>query len=108
MENHGLNEFLVKWDPLPQQYVNGRLLGYNVYYKISSYYYYYLESIVNTSNPDISQVLLPNIQTGARYQISVAALTSKGHGPKSPYLYITKSKYPFKGFRLKQYSKENI
>ncbi|KAL9953497.1 hypothetical protein ACROYT_G040920 [Oculina patagonica] len=60
VENHGLNEFLVEWDPLPLLYANGHLLGYN------------------------------GIEIGRRYQISVAAFTSKGQGPRSTYFYITK------------------
>ena len=92
--NHGLNEFLVQWDPVPLQYVNGRLLGYRVYYK-DTQYYYLLEKSVNTSNPDESHVILTGIQTGQRYQISVAAFTSKGQGPRSSYLYMTKGKCPY-------------
>ena len=92
VENHGLNELLVKWDPIPQQYVNGRLQGYKVFYK-NTRYYYNPEIIVNTSNSDITQVILPNIQTGERYQISVAGFTPRGQGPRSSYLYITKGEY---------------
>lgn len=94
VSNHGLNEFLVQWDPVPIQYVNGRLLGYTVYYK-DTQYYYSLEKAVNTSDPDEPHVILTGIQTGQSYQISVAAFTSKGHGPRSSYLYITKGKCPY-------------
>lgn len=91
MTNHGLNEFLVRWDPVPVSYVNGRLLGYKVYYK-DTQYYYSLERAVNTSSPDELHVVLTGIQTGQRYQISVSAFTSKGQGPRSSYLYISKGK----------------
>ena len=99
MTNHGLNEFLVHWDPVPVRYINGRLLGYRVYYK-DALYYYSLEKAVNTSNPDKSRVILTGIQTGQRYQISVAAFTSKGLGPRSSYLYIAKGKCSYKFLRL--------
>lgn len=92
MANHGLNEFLVEWDPLPLQYINGRLLGYSVYYK-DARYYYYLEKTVNTSSPDDSHVILAGIETGKRYQISVTAFTIRGNGPRSPNFYITKGEY---------------
>ena len=88
--NHGLNEFLVQWDPVPVRSINGRLLGYRVHFKDTQYYY--SQKAVNTSNPDESHVILAGIQTGKRYQISVAAFTSKGQGPRSSYIYITKGK----------------
>ena len=89
--NHGLNEFLVQWDPVPVRYINGRLLGYRVYFK-DTQNYYSQEKDVSTNNPGESHVILAGIQTGKRYQISVAAFTSKGQGPRSSYLYITKGK----------------
>ena len=94
VENHGLDEFLVQWDPVPQEYINGRLLGYKVYYRITGYYY--TERVVNTNNSDVTQVILPNIQIGQRYQISAAAFTSRGQGPRSSYIYSTKGVYTFK------------
>lgn len=89
--SHGFNELLVEWDPLPHQYANGRLLGYKVYYKDTDYYYW-SEKSVNTSNADESQVVLGGVQTGRRYKIAVIAFTSKGEGPRSPDLYVTKGK----------------
>ncbi|XP_073248869.1 uncharacterized protein [Porites lutea] len=88
VENHGLNEFLVRWDPLAIQYANGRLLGYNVYYK--SIQYYYSDSVVRVNNTDIPRAILPNVRTGERYQISVAAFTVVGTGPRSSLVYETK------------------
>ena len=90
--NQGLNELLVEWDPLPHLYANGRLLGYKVYYKDVSNYYS-REIAVNTSNPDESHVILVSVQTGHRYKISAVAFTSKGEGPRSPDLYVTKGKW---------------
>ena len=94
VENHGLNEFLVRWDPLPIQYANGRVLGYNVYYK-SLQYYYYSDTIVRVNNTDIPRVILPDVRIGERYQISVAAFTAAGTGPRSSLVYETKGKYIF-------------
>ena len=92
VENYGLNELLVKWDPIPPQYANGRLLGYKVYYKRVYYYFYYPERIVIVNNTNTPSAILPNIQIGKRYQISVAACTSAGLGPRSSLIYITKGK----------------
>ena len=92
--NHGLNELLVEWDPLPPQYANGIILGYSIFYK-DTQYYYSLEKTVNTSKPEDSHVILAGIQIDIRYRISVAAFTSKGQGPRSPYLYVTKGRCSF-------------
>ncbi|KAM7428099.1 hypothetical protein ABFA07_020874 [Porites harrisoni] len=87
--SQGLNELLVSWYPVPSQYANGRILGYNVYYKRTQYYYY-SDTIVRVNNTNLAQAILPNIQTGERYQISVAAFTSVGTGPRSSFVYVTK------------------
>jgi len=78
----------VQWNPLPQQYANGRLLGYRVYF-IEYPYYSYLEEIVNTSSADVHMVILRDLKAAQRYRIRVAAFTSKGMGPLSYYWYIT-------------------
>lgn len=62
-----------------------------MYYKDADYYYS-AETSVNTSNADESQVALGGVQPGRRYKISVVAFTSKGEGPRSPDLYVTKGK----------------
>ena len=93
VRNRGLHKLLVEWDPLPQQYTNGLLLGYRVYYK-DTVHLYASNRTVNTSSPHISHVVLDNIRTDQRYQISVAGFTSKGPGPKSPAVYITNGVYP--------------
>lgn len=98
VEDQGLNKFEVTWDPVPREYINGRLLGYKVLYKRTSNYYW--ERIVDTGNPDITRVVLPNMQTGERYQMSVTAYTSRGQGPRSSYIYITKGVYAPKRSRF--------
>ena len=78
----------VQWDPLPQQYANGRLLGYRVYFNEYPYYSY-LAKAVNTSSANVYMVILRDLKAAQRYRIRVAAFTSKGVGPLSYYLYIT-------------------
>ena len=78
----------VQWDPLPQQYANGRILGYRIYYyEYSSY----LQKTVNTSIPDVNMVTLIGLMSGQRYYITVAALLQKVpvHGrTKFPLLQV--------------------
>ena len=87
-----MNEFLVKWDPLPIQDPNGRILGYNVYYKSVSYYHS-SEKIARINDTNMPRAILPNIPTGDIYQISVAAFTSVGTGLRSYHVYKRKGKY---------------
>lgn len=87
-----MNEFLVIWDPLPFQYANGRILGYNVYYKSLTHYYSSSEKIARI-NENMPRAILPNIPTGDNYKISVAAFSSVGTGPRSYHVYKRKGKY---------------
>ncbi|CAH3116621.1 unnamed protein product [Porites lobata] len=91
VENYGLNEFLVKWNPLPIQEANGRILGYNVYYKtFKQLYYSFPDNISRINNTNMPRVILQNIRTGVTYIISVAAFTSVGTGPRSYPVYKEK------------------
>ena len=78
----------VQWDPLPLQFANGRLLGYTVYF-----YEYYkshgLKKTVSTSSPFVNMVILRGLKAATRYQIAVAAFTSKGAGTQSYWQSIT-------------------
>ena len=60
-------EIKVQWDPLPQEYVNGRLLGYRIYYYEHSSY---LTKTVNTSSPDVNMVTLRGLLSVQRYTCS--------------------------------------
>ena len=73
-----------QWNPLSQQYANGRLLGYRVYYMeyTDRYYPYYAKS-VNTSSANVTMVILRDLRQLTAYRIAVAAVTLKGEGPSS-------------------------
>ena len=82
-------EVKVQWNPLSQQYVHGRLLGYRVYYReYTSRYYYYLHfgKSVNTSSANVTMVILRDLKEATPYEIAVAAFTSKGEGPHSNWM----------------------
>ena len=78
----------VQWDPLPQQYANGRLLGYSIYIYEDDYYVNYIKT-VNSNSSGVHMVIVKGLKAAQRYRISVAAFTSKGVGPQSYYGYIT-------------------
>lgn len=80
-------EITVHWNPLPKQYVNGRLSGYYVDYMFplslpDSIYPQYNKSSV-TVNPNNTWVTLTGLKPQQLYYIQVAAFTSKGRGPSS-------------------------
>ena len=87
LSNEQFDEVKVQWVPLPQQYINGRLLGYTVYYY--EYYNSYQRKAVNTSSPYANMVTLRGLKASTRYYVAVAAFTSKGAGPQSSWQYIT-------------------
>ena len=81
----------VHWNPLPQQYHNGRLLGYRVFFRKTANYPFLVDaSSVAVYNS--TWVTLNNLEPGQRYEISANAFTSKGDGPRSVgYSVITGS-----------------
>ena len=87
VSNLRFDQVKVQWDPLPQQFANGRLLGYTVYYY--EYYNSYVRKSVSMSSPYANMVTLRGLKAASRYQIAVAAFTSKGAGPQSYWRYIT-------------------
>lgn len=92
LSNVRAGEVKVQWDALSQQYINGRLLGYTVYYEEYPYYYSYLRQSVNTSSANVYMVILRGMKAAQQYRINVAAYTSKGVGPQSYSRYITTGK----------------
>ncbi|XP_078352104.1 MAM and LDL-receptor class A domain-containing protein 2-like [Oculina patagonica] len=80
------SDLLVEWNPLPQYYANGKLLGYRIYYKENDDYWSPYKS-VNTSSHYPTQFALKGLKIATRYVIAVAAYTSRGEGPRSKFEY---------------------
>ena len=89
LRNYQLNEIVVLWDAVSSQDTNGKIKGYTVYYR--EYTDYYTES-VNIADPSVNQAVLRGLNAGQKYQIAVAAFTSVGGGPWSPWLFVTVGK----------------
>ena len=84
-------QITVNWSPLRQQYHNGRLLGYKVYFRRTAYFSLPGQnnaSILNVDNPNVTRVSLTELSPGQRYDIYVSAYTSKGEGPHSSRYYV--------------------
>lgn len=86
------NRLLVTWDSLPDNYANGDLRGYLVYYREYKNQYEWspddgeLGESVNVSSSE-TQVVLNDLDGGRKYQISVAAFTVDV-GPRSEWQAI--------------------
>ena len=88
LSNLQTGEVKVQWEPLPQQYANGRLLGYSIYVYEYGYYANHIKT-VHSNSDSVHMVIVRGLKAAQRYRISVAAFTSKGVGPQSYYAYIT-------------------
>lgn len=88
LSNFQFNEIKVQWDPVPQQYVNGRLRGYRIHVYEYDYFVTFVKT-VDTGSPHVHMVILKELKAAQRYRINVAAYTSKGEGPQSYSRYIT-------------------
>lgn len=89
MRNSKPNEVLVLWDPVERQHRNGQIRGYTVFYRDYKYYYYYYNDNaenITINDPNVFQMVLRGLNGGSKYQIAVAAFTSRGQGPRSPWI----------------------
>ena len=80
------SDLLVEWNPLSQQYANGKLLGYTIYYRDYNIVWSTYKS-VNTSGPSPTRYTLKGLELAHEYLVAVAAFTSKGVGPWSVHKY---------------------
>ncbi|XP_078364332.1 uncharacterized protein LOC144648698 isoform X1 [Oculina patagonica] len=80
------SDLQVEWDPLPQDYANGKLLGYTIYYIELNHYGGQIKS-VNTSAHYPTQFTLKGLTPANEYLVAVAAFTSQGAGPLSFFVH---------------------
>ena len=77
------------WNPLPQQYHNGRLLGYRVFFQKAGNHSFPVDAR-SVAVYNSTWVTLNNLEPVQPYEIYVTAFTSKGDGPRSVgYFVIT-------------------
>ena len=89
VRNFQPNEIQVLWDAVEPQHANGQIQGYTVYYRDYMYYYYaYHPENITVTDPNVFQMVLRDLHGGRKYQIAVAAFTSVGEGPQSPWVSI--------------------
>ena len=75
----GTDEIEVSWNPVPSEYTNGKVLGYNVFYN----------EVDDLSSANSSLVLqekhskINRLKPNTNYSFQVLAFTAKGNGPKS-------------------------
>ena len=78
------SNILVKWSPIPLGSVNGKLLGYKIYYKIAWTSDIIEVFSVSSSNRELS---IGNLKFLTEYHIEVAGFTRIGVGVKSRPVY---------------------
>ena len=85
-QNHtSLTEIPVSWEPVPQEFIHGRHVGYRVTYQavsigdLPAYFEPVMSLDVGTGN---SSILLQNLEPLVVYKITVAAISNKGPGPE--------------------------
>ena len=81
------SDVLVEWNPLHQQYANGKLLGYIIFYRENQDDSPYGRLFVLGQSS--SYLTLKDLKPAHQYQVAVTAFTSKGEGPWSTFNYVT-------------------
>ena len=77
------------WDAVKPQYASGQIRGYSIFYRDYRDYYYLHEDKaenITINDPNVFQMVLRGLNGGSKYQIAVAAFTSVGQGPRSPWI----------------------
>ena len=91
----GVDSINISIHPIPEEYHNGKLLGYHISYETSCYGVPKLSDHVNVSASTRS-FILTGLRPGTKYNIQGAGFTSKGVGPYDWQDAYT-SKQPFVG-----------
>ena len=75
---------LVKWSPIPLRSVNGKLLGYKIYYKIA-----WINDVIKvlSASSTSTEFFIGNLQLLTEYHVEVAGFTRIGVGVKSRPVY---------------------
>ena len=75
---------LVRWSPIPLESVNGKLLGYKIYYKKA-----WTSDVIKvlSASSTSTEFSIGKLQLLTEYHIEVAGFTRKGVGVKSRPVY---------------------
>lgn len=79
--NQSSTTLFVEWRHIPQQYRNGILLGYKIFYAPKKSYQPMFSKTVNSTRVSTT---LDNLEKYTWYVIKVTGFTSKGLGPQPP------------------------
>ena len=79
--------FELIWEPIPQEFANGRILGY----RVRVWELRLIDMKPNITNVDntTTRVLIGGLQPNTRYMVNVSAFTSEGEGNNASLLVIT-------------------
>ncbi|XP_031551132.1 uncharacterized protein LOC116288477 [Actinia tenebrosa] len=77
----------ITWNPIPQEYTHGNLLGYNVYYQ--DYSRTHTKTIITTTT-NHRYLVLANLIPAMKYHLQIAGFTGKGQGQMKILSFKTK------------------
>ena len=85
-KNHtSLTEIPISWEPVPQEFIHGRHVGYRVTYQAVSIgdlpAYFEPVMSIDVGNENTSMILR-DLEPLVVYKITVAAISNQGPGPK--------------------------
>ena len=85
-KNHtSLAEIPISWEPVPQEFIHGRYVGYRVTYQavfigdLPAYFEPVMSIDVGNEN---TSMILRDLEPVVMYKITVAAISNQGPGPK--------------------------
>ena len=95
----GVDSIDISIHPISEEYHNGKLLGYNIFYETSCSAAPNLSGQVNVS-ASTRRYILTGLLPGTEYNVKVAGFTSKGVGPYIWPQNVFTSKQPFVGIAI--------
>lgn len=84
--NTSSTSLVIKWSSIPQEFINGILLGYKIYHARASELNIPYETL--TVSPDTFSKELTGLSKYTEYCIQIAGFTRKGDGSLTQYLNI--------------------
>ena len=80
MHNLSSNSFLLTWDPVLQEFANGRIQGYRVRVWELRLWIASAKQNVTTVGNTVTSALIGGLKADTRYIVHVSAFTSAGEG----------------------------
>ena len=84
--NRSSTAIYVEWSPIPQQFIHGILLGYNIIYTTKAFGD--VSTGVHVTKAGSTSTLIQDLLKFSNYSIQVSGFTAKGDGPLSQEVFV--------------------